>query len=215
MDSRLFIWFILAGSILSAIVYFKREVPFFLKTLPVYLLVTFVVELIGQWMNSRGRITLTLYNIFVTVEFIYYFWMLRFVIRNRLIRLILMHSLWVFPILVILNKLFLQKGLQFHTLTASLGCLLIVIATITYFFELFQLEKPVDLIREPSFWICSGLLFYYACIFPLYALINFFRSPTDLVIKIIDSILAIVNIFLYSSFIIAALCRIKITKSLS
>ena len=215
MDSHLYIWFILAGSILSALMYFKKGMPLFLQALPVYLLVTFVVELIGQWMNNEGRATVTLYNIFVTIEFIFYFWMLQYVIRNRSVKRILRNSLWLYPIVVILNKLFLQKGPQFHTLTVSLGCLLIVIAAITYFFELFQFEKPVDLIREPSFWICSGLLFYYACIFPLYALINFFRSPSDLVIKIIDSILAIMNIFLYSSFIIAALCRIKITKSLS
>ncbi|MCO5236299.1 MAG: hypothetical protein M9933_08525 [Chitinophagaceae bacterium] len=215
MDSRLYIWFILAGSILSALTYFKKGMPLFLQALPVYLLVTFVVELIGQWMNNDGRETITLYNVFVTIEFIFYFWMLQYVIRNHLVRRILRSSLWLYPIVVILNKLFLQKGPQFHTLTVSLGCLLIVIAAITYFFELFQFEKPVDLIREPSFWICSGLLFYYTCIFPLYALINFFRSPSDLVIKIIDSILAIMNIFLYSSFIIAALCRIKITKSLS
>lgn len=213
MDSHFYIWFILAGSVLSGIVYFKKSAPFFLQALPVYLLITFVVEYIGQWMNSQGRITLWLYNIFVTIEFIFYFWMLQFVVRNRFVKRLLKKSIWVFPIVVILNKLFIQKGLQFHTLTVSLGSLIIVIATITYFFELFQLEKPVNLVREPSFWICSGLLFFYACSFPLFGLVNFFRSPSYLVIKIIDSILAIMNIFLYSSFIIAALCRIKTMKS--
>ncbi|HRN57098.1 MAG TPA: hypothetical protein PLL71_11635, partial [Agriterribacter sp.] len=175
--------------------------------------ITFTVEYIGQWMNDNGRATVTLYNVFTTIEFVFYFWMLRHMVKNARAKKLLHHSLWLYPVLVILNKLLLQKGLQFHTITFSLGGLLIVMATITYFFELFQFDKPVNLVREPSFWICSGLLFFYACTFPLYALINFLQDPSNIIIKNIASILAIVNILLYSSFIIAALCRIRIRKS--
>lgn len=215
MNAHAYIWLILSGSVVGAIAYFRKGTPAFLRTLPVYLLITFVVEYIGQWMNDNGKVTVTLYNVFITIEFVFYFWMLRHIVKNRFIRKLLFHSLWLYPLLVILNKLFLQKGLQFHTITVSLGCLLIVVATITYFFELFQFDKPVDLVREPSFWICSGLLFFYACTFPLYALINFLRDPSNIIIKNLASIFAIVNILLYSSFIIAALCRIRTRKSLS
>ncbi|HRO48051.1 hypothetical protein [Agriterribacter sp.] len=215
MNSYAYIWLILSGSIVGAIVYFKKGTPVFLRALPVYLLITFTVEYIGQWMNDNGKVTVTLYNVFTTIEFIFYFWMLRYMVKNPWAKKLLLHSLWLYPLLVILNKLFLQKGLQFHTITFSLGGLLIVMATITYFFELFQFNKPVNLVREPSFWICSGLLFFYACTFPLYALINFFQDPSNIIIKNIASIFAIVNILLYSSFIIAALCRIRIRKSFS
>ncbi|HRQ52276.1 MAG TPA: hypothetical protein PLR74_17140 [Agriterribacter sp.] len=213
MNSHAYIWLILLGSIAGAIVYFKKGTPVFLRALPVYLLITFTVEYIGQWMNDNGRATVTLYNVFTTIEFVFYFWMLRHMVKNARAKKLLHHSLWLYPVLVILNKLLLQKGLQFHTITFSLGGLLIVMATITYFFELFQFDKPVNLVREPSFWICSGLLFFYACTFPLYALINFLQDPSNIIIKNIASILAIVNILLYSSFIIAALCRIRIRKS--
>lgn len=215
MNWNTYIWLILLGSLMSALAYFKKGMPAFLKLLPVYLLVTFIIEFIGGWRNDQGKVTVTLYNVFITIEFVFYFWLLRNMIRNRFAKLLLLHSLWLYPLLVILNKLFLQKGLQFHTITVCLGCLLIVMATITYFFELFQFDKPVDLVREPSFWICSGLLFFYACTFPLYALINFLRDPSNIIIKNLASIFAIVNILLYSSFIIAALCRIRIRKSLS
>ena len=215
MDSHVYIWLILSGSIAGAIVYFRKETPVFLRALPVYLLITFIVEYIGQWMNDNGIVTVTLYNIFTTIEFIFYFWMLHYIIKNRFAKKLLLHSLWLYPLLVILNKLFLQQGLQFHTITFSLGGILIVMATIVYFLELFHFDKPVNLVREPSFWICSGLLFFYACTFPLYGLINFLRDPSNIIIKNIASILAIVNILLYSSFIIAALCRIRTRKSLS
>lgn len=214
MNWSTYIWLILLGSLMSALAYFRKGTPVFLKLLPVYLLVTFIVEFIGGWRNDQGKVTVMLYNVFITIEFVFYFWMLRYMVRNHFAKLILLHSLWLYPLLVILNKLFLQKGLQFHTITVCLGCLLIVMATVTYFFELFQFDKPVDLVREPSFWICSGLLFFYACTFPLYALVNFFKDPSNIIIKNIASIFAVVNILLYSSFIIAALCRIRTRKSL-
>ena len=215
MNSYAYIWLILSGSIVGAIVYFKKGTPVFLRVLPVYLLITFTVEYIGQWMNDNGKVTVTLYNVFTTMEFVFYFWMLRYMVRNRWAKRLLFHSLWFYPVLVILNILFLLKDMQFHTITYSFGGFLIVIATIIYFFELFQFDKPVNLVREPAFWICSGLLFFYACTFPLYALINFFQDPSNIIIKNIASILAVVNILLYSSFIIAALCRIRIRKSFS
>lgn len=186
----------------------------FLKVLPVYLFITFIIELIGLWRSEIGKATVTLYNVFTTIEFIFYFWLLRYLVKGRLVRQLLLHSLWFYPLLVLGNKLFVQTGQQFHTITFSLGGLLIVMATIVYFFELFEFNHPVKLVREPAFWICSGLLFFYACTFPLYALINFLRAPSNIIIKNIASILAIVNILLYSSFIVAALCRIRIRKSL-
>ncbi|HRP56656.1 hypothetical protein [Agriterribacter sp.] len=215
MNWNIYIWLILLGSITGALVYFKKGTPVFLKAFPVYLLTTFIIEFIGGWRSDEGLITVTLYNVFTTIEFVFYFWMLRYMISNRLAKRVLLHSLWLYPVLVILNKLFLQKGPQFHTITVCLGCLLVVMAAIIYFFELFQLNKPVNLIREPSFWICSGLLFFYACTFPLYALINFFQDPSNIIVKNIAFIFAIVNILLYSSFIIASLCRIRIRKSFS
>lgn len=215
MDWSTYIWLILLGSLMSALAYFKKETPVFLRSLPVYLFVTFIIEFIGGWRNDQGKVTVTLYNVFTTIEFVYYFWLLHHIVKNRFIRKLLLHSLWLYPLLVILNKLFLQKGLQFHTITFSLGGFFIVMTTIVYFLELFHFDKPVDLVREPSFWICSGLLFFYACTFPLYALVNFFKDPSNIIIKNIASIFAVVNILLYSSFIIAALCRIRTRKSLS
>lgn len=207
-----YIWLILISGVVSALVYLQKGYPLYLKLFSAYLLITFFADFIGGWRSDKGLPTVTLYNYYTSFQFVFLFWMLHFIIKSQTIKKMLTHNLWFYPLLVILNKLFLQKGLQFHSITYSLGALFIVIATITYFFELFQLDKPVKLIYEPVFWICSGLLFFYACTFPLYALTNLFNSPSNIIIKNISSIISIMNILLYSSFIIAALCRIRIRK---
>ncbi|HEX5025172.1 MAG TPA: hypothetical protein VFV68_07860 [Agriterribacter sp.] len=215
MNWKIYIWFILAGSGAGALVYYKKGVPLYLKALPVFLLATFIVEYTGGVRSDNGRETMSLYNVFTTVEFVFYFWMLRQIINGRFAKMLLLHLLWIYPLLVILNKTLFQTGLQFHSITFGVGGLLTIATTIIYFFELFQLNKPVILSREPSFWICSGLLFFYACTFPVFAVVNFFRNPSSIVLKNLGSIFAIMNILLYSSFIMASLCRIRIRKSSS
>ena len=213
MFSDIYIVFILLAALTSSLVYFqKTKVPLFLRLFPVYLLVTFTVESAGVWMSYNGITTTTLYNVFTTIEFIYYLWMFSQIIHNRKMKKILNNCLWAYPLAFIINKLFIQTGEQYHTLTAGIGSFLVVLAAIYYFYELFQSEKSVDLKREPAFWLSSGLLFFYSCSFPLFSLINYFYSPSDIIVGYILSLLSLVNILLYSSFIVAFLCRIRIRK---
>lgn len=208
-----YIWFILLAAITAFSAFFLKKISLFLYFFPFYLLTTFCVEYLGIWLSDNGETTTLLYNIFSTFEFMFYFWILRTIIRNNKIKNSILYTLIIYPILVTLNILFLQKGnLQFHSLTYSLGCLIIVGNTVVYFYELFEANKSIDLIRDPYFWICSGLLFYYTCSFPLFAVTNFFAAPTNVFIQNYNSISSLLNILLYSSFIIASLCRIRTRK---
>lgn len=208
-----YIWFILLAAIAAFSAFFLKRISVFLYFFPFYLLTTFFVEYLGIWLSNHGQTTTFLYNIFTTFEFMFYFWILKTIISNKKIKTILIYIMVVYPLLVILNMLFLQKGtLQFHTLTYSLGCFIIVAGAIAYFYELFQSDKSTDLVRDPYFWISSGLLFFYSCGYPLFAVTNFFAAPTNVFIQNYNSISSILNILLYSSFIIASLCRIRIRK---
>lgn len=208
-----YIVFILLAALASSLVYFQKERPSrFLLFFPVYLFTTFTVEYIAVRMSYKGINTIALYNIFTTIEFVFYLWMFSQIIQHPVIKKMLYNCLWMYPIVFLMNRLFIQKGEQYHTLTAGLGSLLIVLAAIFYFYELFQSEKSVDLAREPSFWISSGLLFFYSCSFPLYSLISYFYSPSNKIVNYLVSLSSLLNILLYSSFIVAFLCKIRIRK---
>ncbi len=105
----------------------------------------------------------------------------------------------------------------FHTMTYCLGCLLIVIFCIYYFWELFQAPNSINLTRQPAFWICSGLLFYYACTFPIYGMLNFIdpAHPDMSLANKLVTMSTFIYIFLFLSFTIAFLCRLKTRKSMS
>jgi hypothetical protein len=70
-------------------------------------------------------------------------------------------------------------------------------------------------VRQPAFWISSGLLFYYSVTFAQYGLVNFISNLPSNVIQTLLTILVIINTCLYLSFTIAFLCRLKIHRSMS
>ena len=111
-----------------------------------------------------------------------------------------------------LNIFFLLKRGYFHSITYALGCLLIVAICIYYFYELFHYSRLLTLVQEPAFWICSGLLFFYSCSFPLFGLLNFVGDASRVIINNIDNILKLLNVMLYSIFTIAFLCRVRIGR---
>lgn len=208
-----YIVFILAAALSGLLVYFqKTKAPLFLHLFPWYLFITFGVESLGTVMAYKGGNTTTLYNIFTVIEFVFYFWMFSRIIQKTSIKKVLRICLWAYPLAFVINKTFIQKGEQYHTYTAGLGSFLIVLAAVYYFYELFQSEKSIDLVREPSFWISSGLLFFYSCSFPLFSLVSHFYSPSNKIINYLASLSSLLNILLYSSFIIAFLCRVRIRK---
>lgn len=208
----LYVYFIAFSFLASLSAFAIKKSPIYLKLFPPFLLATLIVELVGAYLPSINKPNVWLYNFFTVIEFCFYLFIISLVIKNnrgkKTIRIILV----LYAIITIVNIIFIQKMKAFHTVTYALGCLLIVVVCIYYFLELFRNPKSVKLTNNPAFWICSGLLFFYCCGFPLYGLTNFISGISELIIKNFFAIIIILNIFLYSLFTIAFLCRLKIRK---
>jgi hypothetical protein len=209
----IYVYFIAVSFLASLTVYFiSKDTPFYLKAFPIFLLVTLAVETVGAYWSSIVKPNLWLYNFFTVVEFCFYLWIISLMINSKRIKKIIRIILIAYPAVALSNIVFIQQMKAFHSITYALGCLLVVIFCISYFLELFKNPKSVKLTNNPAFWICSGLLFFYCCGFPLYGLTNFISGISKLIIKNFLSIIIILNIFLYSLFTIAFLCRLKIRK---
>ncbi len=202
-------YFILASFLASLTVYSWHYPKLYLRLFPFFLLLTLIIEALGSYASEHGRNNMYLYNYFSTFEFLFYMWMISNIISSKRIRYLMWITMAVYAIITVLNILLIVKKTELHVTTYAAGCLLVVMFCIYYFLELFRRPKSVVLSRTPEFWICSGLLFFYCCGFPLYALITFWG---DLVIANFVFIITILNSFLYSLFAIAFLCRINSRK---
>ena len=209
----IYIYFIIISFLASLLVYYgSKKDNSYLKLFPPFLLVTIIVESLGSYLSFIRKPNVGLYNFFTVFEFCFYLWVISLIISNKQIKKISRITIVLFMSIALVNIIFIQRMRAFHTVTYAFGCLLIVAFCICYFFELFKLPKSVKLKNNPAFWICSGLLFFYCCGFPLYGMFNFLSGISKLIIRNFYSIIIILNIFLYSLFTIAFLCRIKTRK---
>ena len=204
---------LLIGFLLSTILLFNKNCPNFLKAFSPFLALSLIVELLGLYLKKRGFYYLPLYNPFTTIEFCFYTWVIREVIKSKKIKKIITYLLVGFPCLSIINILFIQGINNFNSITYSLGCLLIIALAIYYFFELFRLQYAVKLITDPGFWICTGLLFFYCVSFPVYVSGNLIKNFPTKLHSIVSFVLVVLNLILYSLFCIAFLCKIRVRKS--
>jgi hypothetical protein len=195
---------------------FRSATPFHLRAFVIFLFITFIIEIIGFYIQLRlHRNNTAIYNLFTVFEFSFYFYLLHEEVLNKKAKRIIFYIGWAYALLALINIFFIQGIKIFHTMTYSLGCFLIAAVCIYFFLELFQRPRSVNLTAQPAFWICSGLLFFYSCSFPLFAFANFVTKLPPIILKSLGYVLNLLNVLLYSSFTIAFLCRLKVRKSTS
>lgn len=177
-----------------------------LRIFPFFLLITLVAEMWGYYLWETGDNNNPMYNYFSTFEIVFYLFILGRTQSSKRISRIIYTLIPIFIAFATINIEFIQGRGIFHTISFSVGCLLIVFFSILYFLDLLRSPKNEPLLTNPVFWICSGLLFFYICGFPLFGLVNIWANLAPILIKNLDTIITILNIFLYSLFTIAFIC---------
>lgn len=214
MSIPAYLFFELISLLASFSLYFRKGIPSYLKLFTPFLLITLIVEVIGWRMNLMmpGANRSFLFIPFSVLEFEFYLYTLCSIIQHVRAKHIVSYILFIYPVLAFLNVHFVQVN-TFPSITYSLGCLLIVGVCIYYFYELFQLPGSVNLVREPAFWICTGLLFFYCCSFPLFGLSSFLYTASSIILNNLTTILTMMNALLYTLFTVALLCGIRTRKA--
>lgn len=208
-------YILIASTLVGIISYFKnKKISAYLEGLSFFLLTSLIIEFAADYAIYilKKKSNLFIYNPFTVFEFVFYIWLLRAIIRNKLVKNILLILLFLYPIGAGINIYFFQGTHGFHSITYALGCLLIITFSTYYFYELFLIPEPVSLLFEPAFWICTGLLFFYSCTFSLFGLSNIVTSLPRIIINNIEIIINMLNSLLYLMFSIAFLCTIRKTK---
>lgn len=213
MKSTYIVYSIAISILASLFVNYKKNTNSYIKVFPFFLIISLLVEIIGEVRNNKGFNNLMIYNIFNVFEFTFYIWIIKEIVASNKAKNFIFYILLIYPVVDLANIFFIQGTANFHTITYALGCLIIVLLCIYYFFELFQSPSSVNLLQQPAFWICSGLLFFYCCSFPIFGLSNLLMRLPRVFMRNIRTIIILLNIFLYSMFTLAFLCRFRTLKS--
>ena len=204
----------LALCILSgAFVIIKYKPALYLRLLTFTLILNFIIDTIATIILLNGGHTNYLYNIYNIFYFELYLFIMYSIVKSAKAKRVMFNTMIAFAIIGIVNLFFIQLFQNFQTFTFSLGCLLIVAFCIYYFFELFLTPSYIKLVYEPSFWLATGLLFYYCCIFPIASILNIVGNDLpEKTVNFYQALTVLVNILMYCLFTIAFVCRMKIRK---
>ena len=199
------------GFLASLSIYLEKNAPRYLQFFPPFLALTFAVEMTGYFMRIRHVGNILMYNFFTTFEFIFYFSILYFVINQPTIRKAILVSIWLYPLIALLNIFCFQGVKTLHTNTINLGAILIIVYCIVYFYELIKHTAHAKPLRASAFWICCGLLFFYTLTMPIMAAkgLNLLQRPYYRLL------MSTPNYLLYILFTIAFLCRIQYPKGVA
>lgn len=206
----LHVYFIGAGFLISLWRYRVNVNTPYLRFFPAFLLISIIIEVIAANFWSQGEDNVIIYNFFTLFEFAFYFIVQYQTITDSGFRKILTISAFAYFVLSFANIFFYQGLHTFHTITYSLGCLLICTYSIFFLFEIFRLPKSISLTRVPSFWINIGLIFFYCCSFPFFALSGLLEGSSSFILDNLDKFIMVLNILLYSLFSISFLCQTKV-----
>ena len=210
MEFGINLYFESLGFIITTILYFKKRDKILLYFIP-FLFLTITVELTSTLLSANRvfveHVRYAMYNIFTTVEFIFYCFLFYISFKKVIFKTITLLFIPIFVLAVILNLSFVQGfNKTFHTYTFLLGSFFIVVFCCFFFYESILPEKiDEQLSKQPFFWISSGLLIFYLGSVIINALFDYLTT-NDLKIegkRIYGIINNTLNVILYSSFCIA------------
>jgi hypothetical protein len=210
----IYIYFELGAFIVSALTcrYLKGTA---FRLFPFFLFFIVVVELTGVYTGQVLHYKNSwIYNISTTLEYIFYAYIFSLTLRDPAFKKLALRFMAVYPVLVLLNLLFIQGFTQFHSYTIVLGNIFMIVFCCLFFYELLLDPLEGELSKVPMFWISTGILFFHLGDLSFDILFNLLKNDAtgkDFFTSINNNLILI----LYSCFIIAFLCQRSLVKSLS
>ena len=130
----------------SLSLYFRKQVPAYLKFFPPFLLITVIIEIIGALFRLKYREAMFLmFNYFSVFEFIFYYFVSYHLIYNVRIKKVIFFTGVLYPIIAAINLL--QETNKIHSTTYSLGAILLVCFCLCYFYEFFKSSVSKNVAR--------------------------------------------------------------------
>lgn len=154
-----------------------------------------------------------LYNISIPVEYIFYCFIIGSLCRSRHFKKIILYTLCCFTLFTIINLSFIQGFEYLNTNTLKVGSTLMIIFSSLGLIDLFANDKHSSLLKNPLFWISTGILFFNTGEFLyLFFFDTFLRKGWDNTAKIFASINNKLIYILYTCISIAIICSKKPEK---
>lgn len=128
------------------------------RIIPLYLLITFFVMLLSNYMADRYINNSYLYHAYSLIELALFSHYVRKLTHDS--RFLIKFILPLYIVFWTINLLFFESYLRFNSNSSGVAYLLLIIYSLNYFLFLSRSEEIMSFQKSPAFWIVSGFLFY-------------------------------------------------------
>lgn len=165
-----FVWL----ACLTAIFTFRKTLPLSYRGFILLIILLSVLETIANAIGYFGRmknhfVWNTLYAFQLTlVPYFFKSWLHRLSIKK-----IIGIYIYIFPLFVLINTLWIQGFFTLHTYNYIIGGSFILFLSVAYLGELYTNEESRNILRNPVFWFSLAYLIYFAVSVPYLGMLNY------------------------------------------
>ncbi|WP_296623473.1 hypothetical protein [Marivirga sp.] len=164
--------------ILIVILFIRRRSHFLIidQIIIAIVVLSFTTDITLKYLiEGRNYIYILIYILIETLLFLYFFYEL---LKKRGILVLIM--LLFFLITFVLELFFKNPVYDLFTFSLTIRCLIFIILSLYYFYQIYTLEADIFKTEAPQFWYNVGILIYFSlAFFP-------FLLATEILIEVFD-----------------------------
>jgi hypothetical protein len=198
-------WLASFSIIIISIIFCSRSYqPRYMKTLPVYFLISGLTEVIAAIYLPNAYLIYWIYGVFEIMYFIYFFYHLLESPRKRGLLFGINIFFWVAMLLFIRFMKYVFAG----SATDLLESATVVLLCVLYYLQLFRSPQFIELEKAAGFWMVTGILFYFFIRIPAVLFSGFYNvMHNEALSEAVYSINNYALIIAYGLFVKGMLCR--------
>lgn len=199
----LFVWL----TCLTAIFVFRKSLPLPYHLFILLIILLAILETIANAIAFFGKMNNHfVWNIIFALQLTILPLFFKFWLHMPASKKLITGYLFIFPVLVLANTIWMQGIYTMQTYTYVLGGSFVLLLSVAYIRELYTDEETHNIFRNPVFWFSIAYLIYFAVFVPYFGMLNYLvknqlEFATKYYLIIIDATICLYNILLTIGFI--------------
>jgi hypothetical protein len=197
-----FVWL----ACLTAIFVFRKSLPFSFRWFIIFVVFVSILETAANYMAFKHIRDHFLFNIIFAFQLILLPLFFKHWLRQVMIKKIITGYLLIFPLLLLINTIWIQGFYTLQTYTYAFGGSFVLLLSVAYLRELYTDDETQNVFRNPVFWFNIAYLIYFAVSVPYFGMLNYLvenqlEFAAKYYVVIIDGTICLYNILLTIGFL--------------
>jgi hypothetical protein len=185
---------------------FRKSLPFSFRWFIIFVVFVSILETAANYMAFKLIRDHFLFNIIFAVQLTLLPLFFKRWLHHVTIKRIITGYLLIFPLLLLINTIWIQGFYTLQTYTYAFGGSFVLLLSVAYLRELYTDDETKNIFRNPIFWFSIACLVYFAVSVPFFGMLNYLvknqlEFATRYYLVIMDGTICLYNILLTIGFL--------------